>query len=355
MRLPKILDNNLKYRRILLRVDLDVPLREQESKRAGEREGEKKWGVADDSRIVESLETINYLLEQKAKIILLSHLGRPEGKVMPEFSLAPVANKLQELLPKINVKFSPFAKASEGQANDQFSMGENQVVMLENLRFDPGEESNDPEFAKKLASNGDFYVNEAFATSHREHASIVGLPKLLPHTAGLRFLNEVENLTKVFENPPRPVITVLGGIKEDKLDYVKFFKRFSDEILIGGKLPEFIGKDNKGMVVAQLTSDREDIAEEAIVLFEEKIRKAKTIVLSGPMGKYEDENHRSGTERIFKAIANSSAFKIAGGGDTETAITRLAINEKFNWISVGGGAMLEFLAKRTLPGIEALL
>ncbi|MCX6705309.1 MAG: phosphoglycerate kinase, partial [Candidatus Woesebacteria bacterium] len=198
----------------------------------------------------------------------------------------------------------------------------------------------------------------------RESASIVGLPKLLPHAVGFRFAKEVENLSKVFENPAHPLLFIVGGSKKDKLDYIKSLESLSDKILVGGRLPEYYGDlalesvRNRGeqdkLIIANLVQDKEDITLNSIERFEKEIEKAKTIVLAGPMGKYEEEGHRQGTERVFKAVAGSSTFKVAGGGDTERAISELAISDKFDWISVGGGAMLEFLAKRTLPGIEAL-
>ena len=227
---------------------------------------------------------------------------------------------------------------------------------MENLRFNPNERANNPEFAKELAKHGDFYVNESFANSHREHASIVSLPKLLPHACGIRFCEEVENLQRVFEEPKRPVLALVSGVKEDKLSYINDFKRFADKILIGGRLPDHFedSKDPK-LLVARLVPDKEDITLNSVEAFEEEIAKAATIVLSGPVGRFEDEGHRQGTERVFKAIAKSGAFKVAGGGDTRNAISTVGVTEAFDWISVGGGAMLDFLAHGTLPGIEALI
>ena len=232
--------------------------------------------------------------------------------------------------------------------------------MEENLRFDSGEETNDPEFTRRLAEKGDVYINEAFGNSHRQHASIVGLPKLLPHAAGFRFVEEVNNLSKVFDNPKRPVLFIVGGSKKDKLDYIENLKFIADKILVGGRLPDYLRDtrysilDTK-IIVANLLPDKEDMTINSIEKFEEEIGKSGTIVLAGPMGKYEDKGHRQGTERIFKAVANSNAFKITGGGDSRSVISIYNLKNKFDWVSVGGGAMLEFLAKRTLPGIEALL
>jgi phosphoglycerate kinase len=320
MELPKLTDLDVTGKKVLLRLDLDTN------------------PAPNDLRIKSSEETLDYLKEKGAsKIIILAHKGRPDGKVDESLSLKP----FQPIFDKWGAKVE------------------------ENLRFDAGEEANDPEFAEKLASLGDVYVNEAFASSHREHASIVGLPGLLPHAAGFRFLKEVENLSKVFDSPKRPLIFLISGIKEDKLQYIKAFEDLADKILVGGRLPEFLGDralesvrlaDKKDkVIVGNLIMDKEDITLNTIDIFNKEIETAGTIVVSGPLGKYEDEGHRQGTEKVFKAVANSRAFKIAGGGDTESAIRLLSLTDKFNWISVGGGAMLEFLAKKTLPGIEALL
>lgn len=316
--MPKLTDLDISGKRVLVRLDLDCE------------------PDPNDLRIKASEETLNYLKDKGAQIVIIGHRGRPDGKFDEALSLKP----FQKIFDKWGAKV-------EG-----------------NLRFDPGEsfdaqdkERND--FAKKLASLGEVYVNEAFASSHRNAASITTLPRLLPHAAGIRFVDEVDNLSKVFDNPKRPVLFVVGGSKKDKLDYLEDLKKVADKILIGGRLPDYLQDtrysilDTK-IIVANLLPDKEDLTVNSMIKFEEEIGNAGTIVLAGPMGKYEDEGHRLGTERIFKAVANSSAFKIAGGGDTELAIKQLAINHQFDWISVGGGAMLEFLAKRTLPGIKAL-
>ena len=235
----------------------------------------------------------------------------------------------------------------------------------ENLRFDKREMEDDGSFAKELASLGDVYVNASFAESHRNAASIVGIPKLLPHAAGSRFEKEIENLSKVFDSPNRPVLFIVGGSKKDKLDYIKNLEPLLDKILVGGRLPEYYGdralesvrnrKEGDKLVIANLIQDKEDITLNSIEVFEEEIKKAKTIILAGPMGRYEEEGHGQGTERIFKAVSSSSAFKIVGGGDSLLILSIYNLEDKFDWVSVGGGAMLEFLTKKTLPGIEALL
>lgn len=316
--LPKITDLDITGKKILLRLDLDCE------------------PDPSDLRIKASEETLNYLKEKGAsEIIIISHRGRPDGKVDESLSLKP----FQPIFDKWGARIE------------------------ENLRFDAGEELNDLEFAKKLASKGEAFINEAFASSHREHASIVGLPKLLPHAVGFRFEKEVENLSKVFEDPKRPLVFIISGLKEDKLSYVKAFENLADKILVGGRLPELLGdkalesvRTQTGkIIIGNLTMDKEDITLNTIDRFEKEVAKAGTIIVSGPMGKYEDEGHRQGTERVFRAvIENKNAFKIAGGGDTELAIRLLTLVDGFSWISVGGGAMLEFLTKKTLPGIKAL-
>ncbi|OGM76506.1 hypothetical protein A2210_00815 [Candidatus Woesebacteria bacterium RIFOXYA1_FULL_40_18] len=325
MDLPKLTGLDISGKRVLVRLDLDTEPN------------------LNDLRIKASEETLNFLKENEAQIIIIGHKGRPGGKVDEVLSLKP----FQSIFDKWGAKVE------------------------ENLRFDPGEEKNDPEFAQKLASLGEIYVNEAFAVSHRQHASIVALPLQFKSTsknsvaAGFRFIKEVENLEKVLENPKKPTLAIISGIKEDKVQMAKDLTKIFDKILVGGRLPEYMGDErlvsvrvrgeNEKLVIGNLTQDKEDITLNTIGAFKEEIKKARTILLAGVLGKYEDEGHRQGTKEIFEAVANSSAFKVAGGGDTEAAITVLKLNDKFDWMSVGGGAMLEFLCNKTLPGIEALL
>ena len=300
MDLSKLTELDVAGKRVLLRLDLDTN------------------PDPNDLRIKASGETLDYLKEKGAEIIILGHRGRPDGKVDESLSLKP----FQPIFDKWGAKVE------------------------ENLRFDPGEESDDPEFAKKLAGLGDVFVNEAFASSHREHASIVGLPKLLPHAAGFRFEKEVENLSKVFDNPQRPLVFIVGGSKNDKIDYIKNLETLSDKILIGGRLHEYYGdralesvRNGSGqdkLIIANLVQDKEDITLNSVEVFEKEIKKAKTIVLAGPMGRYEVEGHGQGTERIFKAVSASSAFKIVGGGDSLLIVSLYNLGDKFDWFSVGG-------------------
>jgi len=317
MNLPKISELNVSGKRILVRMDLDIP------------EG-------DYSRLEAEVETLDFLKSKNAQIIVIGHRGRPDGKVDESLS----TKSLQPFFDKWGARVE------------------------ENLRFDPGEEANDGEFAKKLALLGDFYVNEAFANSHRAHASIVGVPKLLPHAAGFRFVKEVENISRVFESSKKPVVVLISGIKRDKVEMAIKLSEIYDKVLVGGRLPEYFGdgalkstrlnSDGK-LVVGNLIQDKEDITINTIEVFKGEIAKAGTIILAGVLGKYEDGGHQQGTKEIFEAVAGSSAYKIAGGGDTEAALTIFRLTSKFDWISVGGGAMLEFLVNKTLPGIKVLL
>jgi phosphoglycerate kinase len=337
MNLPRLENQELKGKRVLVRADLDVA------------EGE-------DYRLKALIPTLELLNQKGAQIILMGHRGRPNGVRDENLSLKGLA----PVLSKIIGKQVTFIDIFDSKFSETGPLDNEAIFLLENLRFEAGEEANNPEFAKKLAENGDFFVNDAFASSHREHASIVSLPKLLPHAAGVRFNQEVENLSRVFENPKRPVVFLISGLKEDKLSYIEPLETFCDKILLAGRLPDYLGdehqlrKDPKVMV-GDLIADKEDITLSTVEKFKKEIEKAGTIVVAGPMGKYEDEGHRQGTKAVFEIVANCSAFKVAGGGDSVAAINLLRLAEKFDWISVGGGAMLEFLAKGTLPGIQALL
>lgn len=316
-----------------------------------------------DLRLVSSVEVIKYLIEKKSKVIIIGHKGRPKGKIDNSLSLSETAKNLSVIINK-EIKFIYDITGVEAQEECQ-KLREGEVLMLENLRFDSREEENDDDFSKALASLGEFYVNDAFGVSHRQHASIVGIPKYLPHTFGLRFEKEIENLQKILKDPKKPVLFLLSGVKEDKLSYLDGIKKFADKVLIAGRLPEYMGDArlesvrlqplDAQVIIGNLTMDKEDITLNTVQRFESEVKKAGTIVVSGPMGKFEDEGHRQGTIGVFNAIKKSNAFKIAGGGDTEVALNTLNMSENFDWISVGGGAMLTFLVNGTLPGIEALL
>jgi len=353
MRLPSVKDLCVKGKRVLLRTNYDVPLKKVKIK----KEKGKSLVVEDETRIEESLATIKWLLKNEAKIIIVSHLGRPGGKRVPELSLEPVARLISNFQFPISNKF-PISNFQTGEfsgwrLNDQ-------IVLLENLRFWPEEEENNLNFAKELASLADFYVNEAFACSHRKHASIVGVPKFFPsrnRAFGFDFLKEIEVLSKIREKPVRPVVLLLGGTKEDKIDYAKKLVNWADWILVGGKLVEYDGIPQLAKhpkILADLIKSGQDITMETVEKFKEIIFKAKTIVWAGPMGNFYDQRYETGTKEIARAVVESGAFSVVGGGDTEVALTRFGLDKKISFISSGGGAMLEFLAEGTLPGIEAI-
>ncbi len=320
--LHKITEADVSNKKVIVRGDLDVGKVNE-----------------NDLRLKSLVPTLKYLLEHEAKVILIGHRGRPEGKVNNEFSLKPVEEVLKKMLQR-----------------DDFEV-------LENLRFDPREEVNDDDYAKELASLGDIYVNEAFSVCHREHTSIVGIPKYLPHYAGINLSNEIENLSKVTNSPERPLVILISGVKKDKLEMIEPLSNLADKVLVGGRLPDFLGDNtvsvrsqNGKVIIGNLVMDKEDITVNTIEKFKEEIGKAKTIVLAGVLGRYEDEGHSQGTRAVFEAVGDAPAvFKIVGGGDSLAAITKYNLVEKFNWISVGGGAMLDFLTKKSLPGIDALL
>lgn len=353
MELPGVKNLPIANSRVLLRTDYDVPLVELGSKRAGERE----WVVEDETRIEDSLPTINYLLSQKAKVIIVSHLGRPGGKVIPGLSLTPVYRSLVKKLPEIKVGFYPEIVGKQTiQMVANLKPGE--ILLLENLRFDPGEESNSFQFAERLAQLAEAYVNDAFAVSHRAHASLVRLSVFLPSAFGFDFLEEVDVLGKVWENPQRPVVVLLGGVKESKIESAKKLASWADYILVGGKLTEYDGIPqlvDHQKVLGSLTKTGEDITIETVEQFKKIIAKAKTVVWSGPMGAFEEEKFETGTREIAQAIVDSGAYSIVGGGNTEAALTKFGLAEKISYVSSGGGAMLAFLAEGTLPGIEAIV
>lgn len=311
-------------KRVLLRLDLDVATHE-------------------DRRLEVSLSTIKYLLEHKARqVIILGHRGRPRGIKDESLSLKPVGLRLFEILKEKLDKFD-----------------EEIFLLEENLRFDPGEEENSEAFAKQLAKKGDVYVNDAFGTSHRESASIVGLPKLLPHAAGLHLEEEVKNLEKILENPKEPVVFIISGGKPDKALLVEKLLGHAEFVLVGGLVAKHIKsycreKDGRMCIVAaHLTHDGKDITPDSVANFVKIIETAGTIVWNGPLGDI-DNGYCESTEIIAKAIVESKAFRVIGGGDTIRAVEKLGLIDKFDYVSTGGGAMLEFLAYDDLPGLVAL-
>lgn len=384
-------DIEVKGKKVLLRCDFNVPLDEQKN-------------ITDTKRIDESLKTIKYLLNNRARVILCSHLGRPKGKVSPDFSLKPVAKYLSKLLKKEVILCDDVAK--EGTNELINSLGDGDICMLENLRFHEEEEKNDPEFSRKLASLADIYVNDAFGTCHRSHASTVGVTKHLPSVCGFLIQKEISVIGETLKNPKRPFVSILGGAKvSDKIGVIVNLMEKVDILIIGGgmaytfmnALGYFVGTsicesdklelakdimaktkekgvkfllpvDNK--VGKEYSPDTEaqivdadkipdgwmglDIGTKTAKLFTEAIKGAGTVIWNGPMGVSEWENFSAGTSAVAKAIAESGAISIIGGGDSAAAVQKLGFADKMTHISTGGGASLVFLEDKPLPGLVAL-
>jgi len=387
-------DVDVQGKRVLMRVDFNVPL--------------EKGEVADDTRIRASLSSIKKIIDSGGKAILMSHLGRPKGKVVPEMSLSPVAKRLEQLLGK-PVKFIAECIGPEVES-EVSNLKEGEVLLLENLRFHPEEEKNDPEFAKKLASLGDLYVNDAFGTSHRAHASTEGVTNYLkPGVAGYLMQKEIDYLGNAVTSPKRPFVAILGGAKiSGKIDVIENLLPKVDALLIGGGMmftflkaqgleigESLLEEDRLEMAAAllrrveseklqfllpvdcviakDLSKEAEsrtisikeippgwkglDIGPETVKIFKEKIDPAMTIVWNGPMGVFEVDEFAKGTYEIAKLLADATsrgATTIIGGGDSASAIAKAGLADKMSHISTGGGASLEFLEGKTLPGLAAL-
>ena len=355
MNLDKITDykpNFYRTKTVLMRVDYNTPLKKKNS----------QWQVADDSRIRSSMTTLKFLLDAQARVVLLSHLGRPQGKRVSKFSLKPVARKLNELAFGL-IGYKKKVLFSNGVTNRATrrkvkKLVNGQMILLENLRYWGEEEKNDIFFAKRLAKLGEIYINDAFSVSHRSHASVVALPQQFSQKlVGDAFYQEIERLEQLRQQPIRPVVLVLGGTKEDKIDYTLQMKDWFDWLLVGGKLGKMAEEKCQEMaektIIAVLRENGQDISEKSIALFNEKIKKAGTAVFAGPQGNIE-KGFLTGTKEILAAAIKANVFTVAGGGDTEMALTQLGLIDNINYIASGGGAMLAFLAKGTLPGIEAL-
>lgn len=385
-------DVDVRSKRVLVRVDYNVPL-------------DANGNVSDDKRITASLPTINYLLEQGARIILCSHLGRPKGEVKKEFSLAPVAKRLKELLPNVNIYFTSDCIGEEAERKAA-ALKDGEILLLENLRFHKEEEKNDPEFAKKLASLAEIYVSDAFGTVHRAHASTAGVAAYLPAVAGFLIGKELSIMGGALENPERPFVAILGGAKvADKIGVITNLLNKCDTLLIGGGMAYTFFKamgyeigdslldaesidlakqlmenaKEKGVklllpvdtVVAKaFAADAEhmtvsanaipagwqglDIGEKTRELFAAEIKNAKTVIWNGPMGVFEFPEFAKGTEAVAKACAECGGTTIIGGGDSASAVKKLGYADKMTHISTGGGASLEFLEGKVLPGVAAL-
>ena len=387
-----IKDINIRGKRVLMRVDFNVPL-------------DASLKITDDTRIKAAIPTIEYAIKQGARVILMSHLGRPDGKVVDKMRMDPAAKRLGALLgrqiKKLNDCVGPQIKAETEKAKD------GDIILLENLRFHPQEEKNDPAFAKELASLGDVYVNDAFGTAHRAHASTEGIAKYLPSVAGFLLQKEIEYLGNALQNPKKPFAAILGGAKvSDKIGVIENLFKKVDIIVIGGAMAyTFLKAKGKNIGSSRLEADKLDIARtllkkadgkgvkiilpidhivadkpdlkanikeqpaedipdgwmgvdigpKTIELFKQALTPAKTIVWNGPLGIFEMEPFSYGTKEIGKFIAAlKGATTIIGGGDTAAAVSKFGLENKMTHISTGGGASLEFMEGRILPGVAAL-
>ena len=384
-------DIDVKGKKVLVRCDFNVPM-------------DADKNITDETRINAALPTIKYLLEQGAALILCSHLGKPKGKVKPELSLAPVAKSLSEKL-GFEVKLAPDCVGEEVKAMAK-ELPCGKAMLLENLRFHPEEEANDPAFAKELADLADIYVSDAFGTVHRAHASTAGVAAYLPAVAGFLIGKELDFLGNAVENPTRPFVAILGGAKvKDKLGVIGNLLEKVDTLIIGGGMAYTFMKAQGGKIGDSLVDDERleqvlgfmkkaeekgvklllpvdtviadafdnytqiktckagdvpdgwqglDIGPETIKLFSAAIKDAKTIVWNGPMGVFEKADFAKGTLAIATAMAESDAITIIGGGDSAAAVNQMGLGDKMSHISTGGGASLEFLEGKTLPGVACL-
>ena len=372
-------------RRVLLRADFNVPL--------------TNGVIDDDLRIVSARPTIDWLLEQGSAIVACSHLGRPKGVADPKLSLAPVAARLRELLDRpVTLAAGVVGPEVAAQAA---ALKPGEVLLLENLRFEPGETENDPEFAKALSALGDLYVDDAFGAVHRAHASIVGPPAVLPCAAGRLLAREVDVLGGLLESPARPFVTILGGVKvSDKLGVIDALLERCDTLLIGGAMAfTFLvaqGHDvgdslvehemvdrckallGSGRVIVptdvvvarEMTADAQarhvsassipagwkglDIGPETAGTFADEIDRAKTVLWNGPMGVFELAPFEAGTRTVAEAVAECDGFTVIGGGDSASAVRHFGFADRIDHVSTGGGASLEFLEQGDLPGLRAL-
>jgi phosphoglycerate kinase len=342
-----IKDFNVKGKRVLVRCDFNVPL-------------SNKGEVLDDFRIKQTIPTIEYLIKEGAKVILMSHLGNPDGKEVASLKLDPIQEKLMQYL-DCSITKAPDCMGSEIEKWSK-EMQSGEILLLENLRFHKEEETNDDSFAKKLSQLGDIYLNDAFGTCHRAHASIVGVPKYLPAGAGLLLEKEIKVLGDLMTNPQKPLVVLVGGKKvETKSKFIDKISAVADCVLLGGLISKEIEEKNIKLAFPEKIIKPVDEIDGGLdigfatrKLFEGKVLAAKTVFFNGVFGRIEDQKYTYGTKEVLKAIIESQAFSVIGGGETVELITKINWTEKFNHVSTGGGAMLMFLSGDKLPGLEAL-
>ena len=384
-------DIDLKGKKVFVRCDFNVPMDENQN-------------ITDNTRIVAAIPTIKYLLEQNCKIILASHLGRPKGEVKPEFSLKPVAKELSKQLGKEVIMANDVI--GEDAMAKSTNLKEGEIMLLENVRFHREETDNDPEFAKKLASMAEIFVNDAFGTAHRAHASTTGIADYIPGVAGFLIEKELKFLGNAINNPERPFVAILGGAKvSDKIGVIDSLLDKVDTLMIGGgmaytffkaqgynvgnslcevektglalqamekakakgvklllPIDTKVGKEfkpdteSKTVAWTEIPDEWEgfDIGEKTIEMFKKELQNAKTVIWNGPLGLFEFEQFAIGTNEIAKTLAELDATTIIGGGDSAAAVTKAGLADKMTHISTGGGASLEFLEGKKLPGIECL-
>lgn len=296
--------------------------------------------------------------QQGTKIALMSHLGRPEGNVNPDFSLNQIADELATILGRKIVFVSDCIGESVSAALDKLQEGE--ILLLENVRFHGEEEKNEEGFAKQLAENFDVFVNDAFSVCHRDQASVTGVTKFLPSYAGLWLQEEIKNLNKVIHEPQQPATAIIGGAKiETKLPLINKFQQSYSNILVGGKIAneaidEKIEFSSKVILPSDFAKDRLDIGPKTIIRFRDIISRSKVVVWNGPMGKFEETPYDNGTRQILDALIESDAFTLIGGGESVQVLEENNLMDKISFVSTGGGAMLEYLSGNHMPGIEAL-
>jgi len=388
-------------KRVLVRVDFNVPMR---------KEGDGSWAVADDTRIVQALPTIEELRAARARLVLVSHLGRPEGRPEADLSLAPVAERLRELT-GAEVTLAPEVVGPRARALAE-SLHDGEILVLENVRFEPGETANDPELARALAEMADVYVNDAFGAAHRAHSSTAGVAHLLPAAAGRLLEREVSTLTGILESPGRPLVAVIGGAKvADKIGVIDRFLQLADVVMIGGAMcfpflcaqghavgESLCGEEDteharkllaqasdthspqpgrarlllpSDLVIGdRLAEDAEhrilrgvevprgwmglDVGPDTIERYSAEIARAGTVFWNGPMGAFEYEPFAQGTRAIAQAVARASGVTVVGGGDSAAALAHFGLEDQVDHLSTGGGATLELVEGRVLPGVQAL-